>query len=321
MTRPATLSDTPGAALAPAHVGLPTLVGRPLLLAVDDEAASHSAIRIAARLADAFGAALHVVRAVAPTIGAYEADGDSAVRARAARAVRTSLAASLGGAQAWPVHVDAGTPAGAIARRAAELDAALIVMGLRRHGALHRVLHDETTLHVMRVSGCPALGVAPGLDELPRHVVVGVDFGRAAQRAAYAALPLLAAGGTLDLVHVETPADEDDETSAEAGSERVVYAAGVDAAFDRLITDLAAPPHVRVRGIRLGGTSPRGVAEELLAYAAPAAVDLIAIGSRRHDLLDRLLLGSVTQSLARDGRCSLLVVPPAPSPGTRRLDV
>jgi hypothetical protein len=41
-----------------------------------------------------------------------------------------------------------------------------------------------------------------------------------------------------------------------------------------------------------------------------AAHHVVAVGSRRHDWLDRALLGSVITELARDGRHSLLVVPP-----------
>jgi nucleotide-binding universal stress UspA family protein len=40
---------------------------------------------------------------------------------------------------------------------------------------------------------------------------------------------------------------------------------------------------------------------------------LIAAGSARPSRVDRWLLGSVSTDLIRDGRCSVLVVPPARS--------
>lgn len=305
-----------GAVAAAAHTRVLSLAGRPLLLAVEDVHASSTAMRTAARIADARGATLHVVHAItssAPlglTSGLYEAARDD---------IHSTLCESLDVDGSWEVHVDVGSPAGVIARRAAELDAALIVMGLRRHGALHRALHDETTLHVMRVSSCPVLGVTRARDAA-RHAVVGVDFGAASVRAAYAALRLLAPDGTLDLLYVD-PATSADETVDESEA-RVMYAAGVDAAFDRLVTDLGAPAGIVVRTARVAGSDgAHAVAAELLAFAEPSDADLIAVGSRRHDLVDRLLLGSVTQALARDGRRSLLVVPPAPAPHTHRLDL
>jgi nucleotide-binding universal stress UspA family protein len=59
------------------------------------------------------------------------------------------------------------------------------------------------------------------------------------------------------------------------------------------------------------------VAEELLACADESRADLIAIGSLRHERLERWILGSVTTDIVRDGRCSVLVIPPPRAASTQ----
>lgn len=312
-------------AAAPAPVGA-GLRGRPLLLAIDPGPAGVAAAHVAQALAVARGAVPHAVRAFATSPAGMPAPLPSLLAAADALigpdvhgpdvdAVRADLAAHLGRPIDWPVHVGLGAAAGVIARRAAETRAAMVVMGLRRHGRVDRVLRDETTLNVMRAARCPVLGVTPALTALPRCVVVGTDFGPAATRAARAALDVLADDGRLVLVYVEA-AGREAGASDEVEAEDVVYALGVDAAFARVTADIAAPPGVTVARVRVDGQVGRSVADALFATAGDYAADLLAVGSRRHDRLDRLLLGSVTTDLARDGRHSLLVVPPAPASAT-----
>jgi nucleotide-binding universal stress UspA family protein len=50
--------------------------------------------------------------------------------------------------------------------------------------------------------------------------------------------------------------------------------------------------------------------EALREFAEQLHPDVIAVGARRHGLVDRMLLGSVTADLVHDGRWSLLIVPP-----------
>jgi nucleotide-binding universal stress UspA family protein len=291
----------------PGH--LRSLAGRPVLVALDGGPCDAAVTRAAAQLAAAHGARPHAVHALGPVPHPH-----------AGRALEAHLVAALGTEHRWPVRAHLGPPAAVIARRAAELDAALVVLGIRHHGPLHRVLHDETTLHVMRDTTCPVLAVTPSFVAPPRRVMVGVDFGVASMHAARAALHLLDPAGTLVVAYVEPMrADADPDEALEPDG--VVYALGVEAALDRLVIDLAAPPTVHVEPLRVVSDTASSVGEALLAAADRARVDLLAVGSRRHDWADRVLLGSVTQDLARDGRHALLVVPPTPArPGAQRLD-
>jgi len=60
------------------------------------------------------------------------------------------------------------------------------------------------------------------------------------------------------------------------------------------------------------------IADALLEYADGAKCEMIAAGSARRGRIDRWILGSVSTELVRDGRHSVLVVPPRARRGTGR---
>ena len=99
----------------------------------------------------------------------------------------------------------------------------------------------------------------------------------------------------------------DYEARENTSGEAVIRTLGVAAAFESLRRELHAPATLHIDEVVLRG-SP---AKELLALSERADADLIAVGSYRHERVERLLLGSVTTEIVRDGRCSVLVLPPA----------
>jgi nucleotide-binding universal stress UspA family protein len=50
-------------------------------------------------------------------------------------------------------------------------------------------------------------------------------------------------------------------------------------------------------------------ASEIVRYAEDHAIDLIALGAHGHGFLDRLLIGSVAEDVARHAPCAILMVP------------
>jgi nucleotide-binding universal stress UspA family protein len=50
-------------------------------------------------------------------------------------------------------------------------------------------------------------------------------------------------------------------------------------------------------------------AREIVAYAEAHAIDLIVLGAHGHGFLDRLIIGSVAENVARHARCAVLMVP------------
>jgi nucleotide-binding universal stress UspA family protein len=296
------------------------LQGNHILVAVTGSPDSAAPAIVAHALARRYAATVSVVQvldisnAALPTplpsafAAARELIGD-APYAEDVRARREQFAEILGEPNDWPVHIAVGTPASEILRYAGAHHPALIVMGIRRHGAVDRVLRDETTLSVARRARVAVLGVVPGLRGLPSTGVVGVDFGPASVRAARAALDVLAppsptAPTTLHLVYVNARAG--DASREDTAGEALVHRLGVTSAFEQLVRELGAPPGVTVVPTVRNGP----VASELLAFATEQRADLVSIGSLRHERFERWILGSVTTQVVRDGRCSVLVIPP-----------
>lgn len=215
----------------------------------------------------------------------------------------------------WPVEVRVGDIASCIGACVHDSRAELVVMGLHRHGKIARAVGDDTVHEVMNTSTVPVLALRPGLGGLPRRLIVAMDFSAASLRAARLARHLMDERGIMYLAHVRSGLPIDDSEQSEGM--RTIEAAGIEAAFKRVVGDLAAAPGMTISCITLQG-SP---AEALKVLADGVQPDLVAIGSQSHRWLDRLLLGSVASAIVREGRWSALVTPPAsrmhPN-GTRR---
>ena len=292
-----------------------TLKPRTLLVATDDTSASAPAVRFALALADggAHVEALHVVDTrslpIPPPIDLAIAFADAvsgdAFRMEREREVRAQLSVTLDRPVDWPVRVALGTPAKTIVREAQRIHANFIVLGLRRHNAVNRVVAGETTEHVLRAAACPVVCVSPTFGGLPRRVLVAVDFSQASLEAARAADRLFGKDGTLVLAYVAPPA-----MSIPDDGERVIHELGVTGAFVWFKGELGRAHDAPVEQVTLACGATQRVAEALMSCADSANADLIALGSLRHGRVERWMLGSVTTDIVRTGTHSMLVVPP-----------
>ena len=291
------------------------LSGRTVLLATDGSPAALAATRVAFALATQHHALVHVVQVVdtsaapiPPPLDMMIAMADATigedVRERQVSEVRALIASTIGRPCDWPIRVMLGTPAAAVLNEAKHIGASLIVLGLRRHGRLDRAMHDETVLNVAKSATCPVLGVSEGLGQLPMRALAALDFSAPSGEAARAAAALLGPNGLLVLAYVAP------QTGYLPGDgESVIHELGVKAAFEQVAADVASSG-THVDHIVLHHGMPRSVADLLLEYADGADIDLIAAGSARHSRIDRWMLGSVSTDLLRDGRRSMLIVPP-----------
>jgi nucleotide-binding universal stress UspA family protein len=288
----------------------PTIVlHRSVLLATDASPAAVAAPRVAAALASRWRVTPNVCTVVPPPPVAIDPAGAAIVYSPALaeelrREVARQLESSAPAAVRWPREVGVGAPAAEIVRIAAARGSDLIVLGLRPHAFLDRVFRDETALTVMRQATVPVLAVTPFMKPVARRIAVAIDFSRASIAAARAALALLDDGGSLMLAYVEPPSEP---RPADAEGFTAIYAQGVAAAFTRLRQELTARANVRIESVVLHGG---GVAPALLSFARRAEIDLLAVGSQRHSIARRAVVGSVTTALARAATCSLLVIPP-----------
>jgi len=291
-----------------------------VLLATDGSPASTGATFVVQALAEELNARAHTIvvldsrgAPIPPPLDAALQLGDAVVgpgiHAEQEDAVRRGLATTLGHEVNWPVRMGLGTPAGAIVREAARINAAMIVMGLRRHGRADRVLNDETTLNVIRTAPCPVFGVVPELRHLPKRALAAIDFSSASLSAATVARALVPQGGRLVLAYVPPlamyPSDD---------GEAVIHELGVRAGFERAGRELGAEG-LTVDSVVLHHELKRQVSDLLMEHADTTSADMIAAGSARLSRVDRWMLGSVSTDLVRDGRHSVLVVPPG---GVRR---
>jgi len=289
------------------------LAGGPVLVASDGSAVSHEALFNAGRLvSSAFGGPLEVIGVCEPIPGVaagmdvlpVPAEIDEARRVNMLDDLRRSVNISAAGDPSWPITVLVGSPARTLAAEAERRGASLIVMGIGRHNPLDRLFGTETTLATLRESRVPVLAVGLNFPAVPTHAVVGLDFSVASMQAASLALHLLAPGGRLTLVHVrprfEHPSADWQVWDAE-------YGRTLPPLFDQVTAQLDVP-----RGVTVDTVTVRGdPAPALLAYAQQVNADLVAVGTQRHSLFERLVVGSVATRVLRTARVGVLAVPAA----------
>lgn len=196
-------------------------------------------------------------------------------------------------------RVEHGPAAAALARVAREEDARLIVVGATGRSGIERVLLGSTATAVLHESARDVLIVRapaspePGPNIAFARAVVGVDLvdDGFAERAAAFALPLIRAGGVVTLAHVRD---------------------------ERLLGLATEPEDARGRLHALNERWLEGGAHERLLEGKPARAlrdlaeelhaDVLVAGDHQHGMIDRLLIGSITEQLAREAPCSVLVM-------------
>jgi nucleotide-binding universal stress UspA family protein len=290
------------------------LHGRKIVLAVDDSPAATSAIHVAAALASECGVAVQAVDVIdygtAPIMPLLDASRGFAdfgigpeVQAEREVQLRKRLEATVGRQPDWESCVVLGSPAGALTGQAREVDAAIIVMGLRAHGHVDRALHDETTLNVIRHATCPVLAVTAGMTTLPRRILVAIDFSPNSIEAARSAVSIAPRGAHVNLVYAPASLPRMPEDG-----EGVVHDLGVKTAFEQLVASLATG-EISISHVVLHRELGKGTAQVLLEYASDIGADLIATGCVGRSIIQRMLVGSVSTDLVRQGRFSMLVAP------------
>ena len=301
-----------------------------ILVATDGRPEAQGALRLAMELARADGAGVDVLLVAEPAVAreaATEGDPDASDRAVAwSEPVRARLdrqLAALGPeAAGWIRLIGFGPPGPSVARIAAERNASLILLGLRRAASFTDPLRGETTMGVVRFSHVPVLAVHPEAAGLPQRVLVAVDFDGSSLDAARAILPLLGGHASLHLAHVALEAGATQPGPLQEWE--TTYMTGAATRLEELARDLeedgrfAVSTHVAVG-------DPE---EKLLELAGELRPDVITVGG--HDFLRGGDSCSVALGVIRGATCSVLVAPaelrtgrseapagPSPLPSTR----
>lgn len=207
----------------------------------------------------------------------------------------------------------------ALLAHADDIGAGLIVMTTHGRGGLSRAWIGSVTDRIIRQSPTPVLVLhphesAPELTEPPpfRHILIALDGSPLAERAIEGALALgRPAHARYTLVQAVVPVmhrfvvdgmvPHVDTKALEAGwNDSQAY-----------LRSVAEP--LRAEGHVVDIQSPVGQpAEAILRYAEQQAADLIALTTRGHGGLTRLLLGSVADKLLRGAAVPLLISHPSP---------
>jgi nucleotide-binding universal stress UspA family protein len=206
------------------------------------------------------------------------------------------------GMRDWPFTIQTGDRVERIVETAESIRASFIVLGLGAHGLTARLLQRETAVRVMRASRTPVLAVPNDAWGVPHSALAAIDFTASSERAARAALGLLGTEGRLYLAHA-TPRIP--MPLADSRQWDDLTGAGVLSRLSVLAKRLAPPPGVEIEFVSLHGEP----AHELLAFADQRHIDLVAAGAHGKSAFERLVLGSVSTTLVRTARCSVLVAP------------
>lgn len=216
---------------------------------------------------------------------------------------RSTLHLNEGAPAEWPLDVELGGSALCIIDHARRMGASLIVTGLHRHARADRLLGTDTLHNILSLGGGPVLAVRPTLTTLPSRVVAAVDFSPASIRAARLARSLMADSGTLYLTFVDSGGFRG--TGSSATGLHHIGDQGIDAVFAEMIEALGPTSGVTITPVVLRGAATA----ELTRFCETVQPDLVALGQRRHPLLERLMRGSVAHDLVRDARWSVLLAP------------
>ena len=284
-----------------------------LLLAIENDDNARPAICIANALT-ARGAVPRVISVAEIMVPAPETPNSMVFFAEATlgedfhnvrrQSLATLIAEVTGQQKDWPITSVVGSTVPSIMYDADDPGCDLLVMGIHRHGAFEQAIGENTATRIMGRASMPVYGVRKGCEGLPRRIMVATDFGDASREAAHIAANLADPGGTIVLVHATIPSpivEEGDEGAA------LVLREGIQHAFAHLSDEISKGKSIRVETVTRTGDA----GNELMAAAKMISPHLIAIASQRHHLLTRLLLGSVTRKLTREGSWPMLVTPPA----------
>jgi nucleotide-binding universal stress UspA family protein len=197
-----------------------------------------------------------------------------------------------------------GDPAASLAAYAREQDVQLVVGSTRGRGVVARALRGGVVLPLAHAVACPALLLKPERDAIAvpdpdgfARILVPLDGTAAAEASLEPAIALAAERQVmLHLVHVASPLEPDGLDLPERRREAARYLNGVADPLER-------------RGLRVDcQVVTSGQPGSAIARLATRwEVDLVAITTRRRSEGERMLLGSVADTVVQLARVPVLV--------------
>jgi nucleotide-binding universal stress UspA family protein len=281
---------------------------KPIVAGVDGSPESARAAAIAADMAQAAGTSCHLVHVTRDEWSALPLaelpeqaqQFSEALMAQTRARVEHAMWGTVPPDVIQRMIVRIGRAAAGLKRVAAELGAGLIVLGGKHHSAVARWLAGSTGIDMVRTTDVPVL-VTGGSKAPIERVLAAVDLSAAA-RPTIAAAERVAGlfGAKLRVVSALEPLPVIPEAPNYDLSR---YYARLEDQIAVEVWPLIESPHAE-KATRYG-TAVDAILEEAAGWRA----DLVVVGSHGKGLVDRLLIGSVTERLLNHLPTSLLVVP------------
>lgn len=300
-----------------------------ILCPVDFSDCSRQALRYAASVGRWYGAsvtALHVYsdRPVIDTVPAYRGVPLTLKEVDPAALLGELDAFVAATTPAVPIETEIAAAADAshgIVNHAAAIKADLVVMGTHGRTGVEHLILGSVAEQVVRQAARPVLLVPPGTPHTDApvsmpfaRIVCGLDLAGPSRAALDLALALAEeADADLTLVHaIEVPPELQVPQTMDEVDVAAARAAAEAEALQRL-RDLV-PEEARVYCRVHTDVREERADRALVETAIERCADVIVLGIRHHNALDRLLFGSNTQTVLRRAPCPVLAVPALPAP-------
>ncbi|MEO8828143.1 universal stress protein [Lapillicoccus sp.] len=285
-----------------------------VVVGVDGSVTADLAVAWAAEYAGALRSPLRIVTAYPPDASAEEIRaatddgrkaGTHALRLAwqhlddAARSATTALGPDL---QLETVPVP-GSPTSVLLDESQR--AAILVVGSRRLGRVHRVFSVSTGATSAAKAACPVVVVREAVSRSlsGTRVVVGVEGPDSGSAAAFAFEQAHRFGAGLTAVHSWTLNSADLGSLVSPQAQRQRLQTRSQALLDEVLTPLAAAyPDVDVRRYVVEGSAP----ERLVELSENAR--LLVVGSRGLSPLSAMVLGSVSREVVAHAHCPVAVI-------------
>ncbi len=236
-------------------------------------------------------------------LGVPQAALDPAYRTSQLAALEDQVQRILGTLPSWQYDVEIGVTVPTIVRRAHDLRAEIVILGLPDHNFFRHAFVRDTVQGIIEHTQAAVFAVRPELVHRPESILVALDFGIGSLRAAHLACQLVVPGGRVILVYVQP--DLPPGSSADATNDSPDGSLALQTAITLLIDELMSQKAVTITSIIEHGGSIEGVKQA----AVRMRPDVIALGSRHHSAVDWFFGDSVSADLLSDRRWSLLMVP------------
>jgi nucleotide-binding universal stress UspA family protein len=210
--------------------------------------------------------------------------------------------------------IKVGRPSAAIAERAKNDGADLVVMATQGRHFVQHLLLGSVAERVVRAAPCPVLTVRAGVRPRNgmRRVLTATDFSATSAAARdYAVALARGSGAELVVLHAVEPIALAGDVYGFTTSATMYDA--VDKAARQSLAGVVAEAR-KNRGLRVRGVLVNGAATTSIVDAAKnLRADVLVLGTHGHSGLDHLLLGSVAERVVRTAPVPVLTVR-GPSP-------